>query len=97
MGNLTKCRTCGKEVSTTAPTCPHCGEIKPGEKDPLTCPNCGSKNVGIVEKSFNVGKAAKGGILLGPIGLLGGLIGKKGKIFICHDCAYKGDWSTGDE
>lgn len=26
---LSKCKTCGKEVSKTAKTCPHCGEKKP--------------------------------------------------------------------
>jgi predicted RNA-binding Zn-ribbon protein involved in translation (DUF1610 family) len=26
---LTKCRTCGKEISKTAKTCPHCGEENP--------------------------------------------------------------------
>lgn len=28
-GKLTACRTCGKDVSRTAKTCPHCGESKP--------------------------------------------------------------------
>jgi hypothetical protein len=29
MGFLIKCRTCGKEVSSTAKMCPHCGERSP--------------------------------------------------------------------
>ena len=29
---LTNCKTCGKEVSRTAPTCPHCGGKSPGVK-----------------------------------------------------------------
>jgi tellurium resistance protein TerD len=38
------------------------------------------------KKGFGLGKAAAGGILLGPVGLLGGLIGGK-KIYItCLKC-----------
>ncbi|WP_146186239.1 zinc ribbon domain-containing protein [Limnohabitans sp. WS1] len=30
--SIVACRVCKKEVSKTAPTCPHCGESKPGEQ-----------------------------------------------------------------
>lgn len=30
---LTTCKTCGKSVSISAPTCPHCGEPNPAQKD----------------------------------------------------------------
>ncbi|TCZ80200.1 hypothetical protein E0485_04965 [Paenibacillus albiflavus] len=29
MGFLINCRTCGKQVSSTAKMCPHCGERSP--------------------------------------------------------------------
>jgi predicted RNA-binding Zn-ribbon protein involved in translation (DUF1610 family) len=31
---LVKCRTCGKDISRTARTCPHCGESKPVQAAP---------------------------------------------------------------
>ena len=33
---LTTCRTCDGKVSSTAPTCPHCGETSPGRRDSAT-------------------------------------------------------------
>ena len=30
---MTRCSKCGKEVSETAITCPHCGERNPGESE----------------------------------------------------------------
>lgn len=43
---------------------------------PGKCPMCGEvlkwKNVDEQRKGFSVGKAAVGGLLLGPVGLLGG-------------------------
>lgn len=30
---MTNCSKCGKEVSERAETCPHCGEIRPGESE----------------------------------------------------------------
>lgn len=29
--SIVQCKVCKKEVSKTAPVCPHCGEIKPGK------------------------------------------------------------------
>lgn len=47
---------------------------------PGKCPMCGEvlkwKNVDEQRKGFSVGKAAVGGLLLGPVGLLGGALGK---------------------
>ena len=36
----------------------------------------------------SLGKAAIGGILLGPVGLLGGALGKKKVIYQCKKCGY---------
>ena len=47
---------------------------------PNRCPMCGEKKrwieVDQTKKGFSVGKAAVGGLLLGPVGLLGGALGK---------------------
>ena len=57
----------------------------------IKCPSCGSLNFEAVassKKSLSLGKAAVGGVLLGPLGVVGGaMLGKRGKpTFVCHDC-----------
>lgn len=52
----------------------------------LKCPKCGSTNLTANTKGFGLGKAAVGGVLLGPVGLLGGVIGSKKPVFICLKC-----------
>lgn len=51
------------------------------EHAPDYCPSCGAykewRKVGEGKQGFSVGKAAVGGLLLGPIGLVGGALGKK--------------------
>ena len=50
-------------------------------KAPDKCPMWGEKVqwklVDTTKKGFSVGKAAAGAVLLGPIGLVGGALGKK--------------------
>jgi DNA-directed RNA polymerase subunit RPC12/RpoP len=87
MAILIKCKTCGKQVSKTAPTCPYCGENAPGIN--ISCPVCTSKNFSTGQKGFGLGKAAAGAVLLGPVGLLGGLLGRKKIEFICQSCGHK--------
>lgn len=87
MAELTKCKTCGKEISTTASTCPHCGENLPGLH--IKCPKCNSMNIRVGQKGFGLGKAAGGAILLGPVGLLGGMLGRKKIEFVCQACGCK--------
>ncbi|MEE5992415.1 MAG: hypothetical protein V3G42_04150 [Oscillospiraceae bacterium] len=43
-------------------------------------------------KGFSVGKAAVGGILLGPVGLLGGALGKKTVTYCCGNCGFQHDY-----
>jgi|GEM_PF-1965570 len=86
VAGLAKCKTCGKEVSKTAAACPHCGENAPGLH--IACPKCGSMNVQPEQKGFGVGKAVAGGILLGPIGLLGGMHGRKKSQLLCRVCGH---------
>ncbi len=52
----------------------------------IACPRCHSTNVRTGEKGFGIGKAAIGGLILGPIGLLGGFIGKNQLKFTCQSC-----------
>ena len=87
MPELVECKTCGKEVSKTAPACPHCGESLPGLH--VKCPKCGSMSVQIGQKGFGLGKAVVGGLLLGPVGLLGGMFGRKKAELVCQACGKK--------
>lgn len=43
--------------------------------DLIRCPKCGSTQFHSSNQGFGLGKAAIGAVLLGPVGLLGGLIG----------------------
>ena len=84
---LAQCKACGKDVSKNAPTCPHCGESAPGLH--IKCPTCGSLNIATGEKGFGLGKAAVGLVLLGPVGLLGGMLGRKRAELVCQACGKK--------
>ena len=60
---------------------------------PFKCPNCGSsypkwRKIDNYKEGFSLGKAAVGGALLGPIGLLGGALGKNKKVYMCSKCGY---------
>ncbi|PFN97824.1 tellurium resistance protein TerD [Bacillus sp. AFS076308] len=54
--------------------------------DEIVCPRCHSANVRTGKKGFGLGKAAIGGLILGPVGLLGGFIGKNQLKFTCNHC-----------
>jgi len=59
--------------------------------DHMQCIRCRSTNVRTGEKGFGIGKAAIGGLILGPVGLLGGFIGKGQLKITCNSCGYS--WS----
>lgn len=86
---LKPCKTCGKEVSVTAPTCPHCGETLSGQR--MTCPQCQSSNVLAGEKGWSTGRAALFGFLLGPAGVLAGARDLHKPAWICQQCGYRWD------
>ena len=64
---------------------------------PNKCPMCGEytqwKEVATDKKGFSVGKAAVGGILLGPVGLLGGALGKKMVTYYCGKCGFSHEYN----
>ena len=59
----------------------------------LKCPRCKSTQLHAGQKGFGLGKAAAGGLLLGPVGLLGGMIGSKKVMVTCLKCGFK--WQAG--
>ncbi|MDR3599168.1 MAG: hypothetical protein P4L49_01570 [Desulfosporosinus sp.] len=63
----------------------------------IKCHRCGSTQLSAGNKGFGfgLGKAAVGGALLGPIGLLGGMAGKNKVIITCLACGYQ--WKPGDK
>lgn len=95
---LTDCKECGREIASTAKTCPHCGVSAPGkEKNWEPCPKCGSVDVtewGVAARTgFGVlGAGAMAGcgamgclplLLLAPVFLI---IGPLLPLKRCKDC-----------
>lgn len=68
---------------------------------PYCCPSCGNvgtwKQVDESNKGFSIGKAAVGGALIGPIGLLGGALGKKTATYYCQNCGFRNDYKAGEQ
>ena len=79
--------------------CIHCGErnliedketastinLKEDESD-VKCPRCGSKQIATKTKGYGLGKAIIGRVLMGPYGLLGGVIGSNKTLVVCLKC-----------
>lgn len=60
----------------------------------VKCPKCGSTQLTANKKGFGLGKAAVGGLLLGPVGLLGGVIGSGKVVITCLKCGHQ--WKVGN-
>lgn len=59
----------------------------------VCCPKCKSDQITANKKGFGLGKAAAGGLLLGPVGLLGGLVGSRKVTITCLACGNS--WQAG--
>lgn len=61
-------------------------------KAPDNYPMCGENlkwiHIDTCNKGFSVGKAALGAVLLGPVGLVGGALGKKKQFYRCGKCGF---------
>ncbi len=67
-------------------------EVKANEarmKSEIRCPKCGSNQLAAGNKGFGLGKAAVGGLLLGPVGLLGGFVGSGQVMLSCLRCGNR--------
>ena len=74
MAKLIKCSVCGKEFSSSANQCPHCGDPN------IICPKCGSKNV-----TERTGRERGNSVLLfGVLGAKSAMMKYK-----CRKCGYK--------
>lgn len=67
-------------------------------KAPRKCPMCSEtskwKKVDVSKKGFSVGKAAVGAMLVGPIGLVGGALGKKKVCYCCGNCGFQHEYDV---
>jgi hypothetical protein len=59
----------------------------------VKCPECQSEQIAAGTKGFGLGKAALGAFALGPVGLLGGLLGSKKVTVSCLKCGHS--WQPG--
>lgn len=66
-------------------------------KAPGKCPMCGEtfkwKQVDKANKGFSLGKAVVGGVIFGPVGLLGGALGKKKVYYCCGNCGFEHEYN----
>lgn len=58
------------------------------DEEPVRCPRCRSTQLTANKKGFGLGKATAGGLLLGPVGLLGGFLGSSKVKITCLKCGY---------
>lgn len=61
----------------------------PIQEEPIRCPRCQSTQLTANQKGYGLGKGVAGGLLLGPVGLLGGFIGSKKVVITCLKCGHQ--------
>lgn len=61
-------------------------------KAPDRCPQCQNTGnwrlIGAPKQGFSLGKATAGALLVGPIGVAGGALGKRKKAYACSNCGF---------
>jgi hypothetical protein len=60
----------------------------------ISCPKCGCTQIASNNQGFGLGKAAVGGILAGPVGLLAGFLGSSNIKITCLQCGHS--WAPHD-
>lgn len=63
-------------------------------EDQIECPKCYSTQLTADKKGFGLGKAIAGGLLLGPVGLIGGFLGSGNVMITCLRCGNR--WAPGE-
>ena len=87
-----------QKLKTSTSTVSATREISEKESIPNRCPNCG--NIWGMEKETSgagntLGKALVGGLLLGPIGVIGGAaFGNKTVTYVCTKCGFKKEYKS---
>ena len=87
-----------QNLKTSTSTYTATKEMGGRESIPNRCPNCGEIWGMATEKSGagnTLGKALVGGLLLGPLGVIGGAaFGNKSTVYICNKCGFKKEYKT---
>lgn len=61
----------------------------PEEEKPILCPHCGSDDFDLIKEGFSTGKAAVGGFIFGPLGILAGTSRSNNIHRICRRCGTR--------
>lgn len=62
-------------------------------REEIKCPRCGSHQISVNQKGYGIAKGAIGTVLLGPVGLVAGGIGKNKIKITCLNCGHS--WIAG--